>query len=368
MEKSEEIKKLSDLYYENFYNLNRLIKESKNQGIELTNKKIKEWYESQLSNQIYKQKPKKEIIYHPITMYKVGGLQIDLLDIHQFARENNGFKWIFNIVDIFSRYVWSFPLKDKKPRSVEPNLKMVFDEIREYYPKQKIYLESDDGNEYKGIVDILCKKYEVTRFIKDPNNKRMTSIVERYHQTLLNKFKKLFIARKSKKWIDKLTFFTNQHNKQLNNAVNRKPISIFKNKEFPLEFIDLDKPKIKIPDSIKVGDYVRLINKSKQFEKKTLSEKTSRVLYTINKIIGGDKYELMNDDKKNILAKKYQKIDFIKVSKPNENIEPLKKTKNIKIILSRQNIKQGHEVQEITDKGDVIFKTRLIPKNKKRNI
>ena len=37
----------------------------------------------------------------------------DLLDIHQYARQNKGYKFILVVLDIFSRYAWARPLKDK---------------------------------------------------------------------------------------------------------------------------------------------------------------------------------------------------------------------------------------------------------------
>ena len=37
----------------------------------------------------------------------------DLLDIHQFARQNKGYKFILVVLDVFSRYAWTRPLKTR---------------------------------------------------------------------------------------------------------------------------------------------------------------------------------------------------------------------------------------------------------------
>ena len=37
----------------------------------------------------------------------------DLLDIHQYARQNKGYKFILVVLDIFSRFAWVRPLKNK---------------------------------------------------------------------------------------------------------------------------------------------------------------------------------------------------------------------------------------------------------------
>ena len=42
----------------------------------------------------------------------------DLLDIHQYARQNKGYKFILVVLDIFSRYAWARPLKNKSGKEV----------------------------------------------------------------------------------------------------------------------------------------------------------------------------------------------------------------------------------------------------------
>ena len=38
---------------------------------------------------------------------------MDFLDIHQFARQNMNLRYILVVLDIFSRFAWARPLKDK---------------------------------------------------------------------------------------------------------------------------------------------------------------------------------------------------------------------------------------------------------------
>jgi hypothetical protein len=39
---------------------------------------------------------------------------IDLMDMTKFANYNNGYNFIFVVIDIFSKYAWLGPLQDKK--------------------------------------------------------------------------------------------------------------------------------------------------------------------------------------------------------------------------------------------------------------
>lgn len=37
----------------------------------------------------------------------------DLLDMKKFSKENKGYMYILNIIDTFSKFVWSVPIKNK---------------------------------------------------------------------------------------------------------------------------------------------------------------------------------------------------------------------------------------------------------------
>jgi hypothetical protein len=53
---------------------------------------------------------------------------VDLMDMTKFAKYNNGYNFILVVIDIFSKYVWLRPLKDKKGESVSKALKDVLAE------------------------------------------------------------------------------------------------------------------------------------------------------------------------------------------------------------------------------------------------
>jgi hypothetical protein len=55
---------------------------------------------------------------------------VDLMDMTKFAKYNNGYNFILVVIDIFSKYVWLRPLKDKKRESMSKALKDVLAEGR----------------------------------------------------------------------------------------------------------------------------------------------------------------------------------------------------------------------------------------------
>ena len=44
----------------------------------------------------------------------------DLVDMTQYSKINKGYKYIFTNIDIFSKYVYTFPLKSKKIQDIKP--------------------------------------------------------------------------------------------------------------------------------------------------------------------------------------------------------------------------------------------------------
>lgn len=61
----------------------------------------------------------------------VGGVSTaDLVDMSPFSRDNKGFKFIFSIIDVFSKYGWLVSLKNKKMFTVRDAFQAVFKSSR----------------------------------------------------------------------------------------------------------------------------------------------------------------------------------------------------------------------------------------------
>src|SRR6218665_365975 len=50
----------------------------------------------------------------------------DLIDMQSFAEYNDGFKYLLSVVDIFCKYGWIVPLKDKSGKSVSQAFEKIF--------------------------------------------------------------------------------------------------------------------------------------------------------------------------------------------------------------------------------------------------
>ena len=106
---------LEEIFYNpktGYINVQALYEKSKEANLPLKYLDVKQWYNSQSINQIYK-RPVKVKTYNKIISHynQPGELQGDLMIMDKFPHQNSGYKYIFNVIDIYSRYAWSFPLE-----------------------------------------------------------------------------------------------------------------------------------------------------------------------------------------------------------------------------------------------------------------
>ena len=69
----------------------------------------------------------------------------DLIDMQALSKDNNGIKYLLTVIDIFSKFVWIFPLKRKTGQEVANAFPSVLkerrpsktwvDRVREFYNK-----------------------------------------------------------------------------------------------------------------------------------------------------------------------------------------------------------------------------------------
>ena len=109
----DEIDKLRSLYYDpkvGLTGLTKLYMLAKKNDIKLTHKQIKDWYDNEAVNQIYRNKTKVQHYKIECRTHEPGCIQVDLKDVSKFARKNKGYHFLLNMIDVYSRYAWVFPI------------------------------------------------------------------------------------------------------------------------------------------------------------------------------------------------------------------------------------------------------------------
>ena len=53
---------------------------------------------------------------------------VDLADMQSLRKYNKGFKYLLSVIDLFSKYAWVIPIKDKKGTSIVNSFKKIISE------------------------------------------------------------------------------------------------------------------------------------------------------------------------------------------------------------------------------------------------
>ena len=183
------------------------------------------------------------------------------------------------IIDIFSKYGWSVPLKTKTGEEVAKAFKIIFKENK---PKK---LWVDKGKEfYNTIVEDLLKENNIKMY--STHNDEKCSVVERWNRTIKTQLFRYFSANGTEKYTDILQPLIAKYNSTKHRSIGMTPTDARKPANYQQVFKNLYFKKVKsrnIQAKYKVGDKVR-ISKWKGTFKKGYTINWSDKIYTITQI------------------------------------------------------------------------------------
>jgi len=186
----------------------------------------------------------------------------DLAQLDQYAQENRDYKYILVVIDCFSKYLWTRPLKSKSAVDVAKAMENIFRSSNRI-PKKVI---SDNGREYYNAqFQAVMKKYGIHHYSTFSPLK--ASIAERVIRTLKEKLFRLFTLNGNHEWIGLLERVTDDYNSTKHRTIGMEPKKVVKSNEKML--LDTVYGHIKIVDKqkFKVGDIVRISKYKHVFEK-----------------------------------------------------------------------------------------------------
>lgn len=166
-------------------------------------------------------------IHRPVTSRFVHGRhQIDLVDFSKFKVHYQGrqYRYIMSLMDVFSRYTWLWALDNKSSKSVTECLSPLYEENG--YP---VNLQSDNGKEFCGKLNIFCHKHSIKRSRSRPYNPKAQGKIERMHRTLKKMYQyDLLKSKKGVNWVRMLPSYARIINTRPKRALGwHTPYEIF---------------------------------------------------------------------------------------------------------------------------------------------
>ena len=231
----------------------------------------------------------------------------DLILIPKYAKQNNGFKYILTILDVFSKFAWIAVTKKKDKKTITNAFENILKKGRIH---QKLW--SDGGGEYDNhyFRDML-KRYNIEPYRTESNLKAI--MAERFNQSLMNKIAKMFTERGNHRYIDDIENIVDEYNNTYHSSIKMTPVDGSKKENEGIVYYNLynkrrrQMMKQNIKPKFKVGDIVRIYKFKKLFEK-GYDPKWSNELFVIYK----DNGTIPNTYKVKSIEKKNDRYEYIR--------------------------------------------------------
>ena len=204
----------------------------------------------------------------------------DIVEMQKFSRWNAGYRYLLMVLDVYSKYGWIIPLRDKKGETVAEALKTILKEGRK--PE---YLWTDKGKEYYNKhVKKLLDKNKITLYSTE--NEEKSSVCERWNRTIKTKMWKQFTVQGNTQYLEMLPKLVKQYNNTKHSSTKMTPTEASKKKNEGVVYFNLygdmetsrQKPKFKVGDKVRISKYKRPV-----FDKGYTANWTEEV-FTVDKI------------------------------------------------------------------------------------
>ena len=178
----------------------------------------------------------------------------DLADMKALSRENEGINFLLLVIDIFNKYGWIKPLKNKEGETVAKALKDIFKESG----RRPAKLWTDKGREFfnrdvKDLVELYATE-----------NEEKSSIVERWIRTMKEKIWKYFTDNNTYTYIDVLPDLVEDYNNTVHSSTKLTPVEASKEENELKVWRNLYPNRYKtsrLNPKFSVGDEVRITKK-----------------------------------------------------------------------------------------------------------
>lgn len=147
--------------------------------------------------------------YNPYYVYsRREQAQADLIDVRELAPHNDGVKYLLLIINLFSRRVWMYPLKNKSAVATRNALQIWINSLG---GGQFQIFATDSGTEFRNVhVRNLLRQHNIAQQFKSGTSK--ASFAERANKSLQVLLYKYLTNSQSFRYIDKLAAIVNTYN------------------------------------------------------------------------------------------------------------------------------------------------------------
>ena len=197
-----------------------------------------------------------------------------------YGPENNrGHRYVLVIIDNFSKFGWTKPLKNKNAQTIKNSLESILISSK----RKPNLLEGDrDRGFYNSIFQDFLNKNNIKLYSR--NSSYGAVFAKRFNRIIRDLLKRPVFEKRDGNWIDILPTITKQYNNRIHSSTKLTPIqaSLKKNEGYVYKNL-LDK-RIKIRPKFQLNELVRVADLKKTFSKGDTTN-WSYKLYKITELI-----------------------------------------------------------------------------------
>jgi hypothetical protein len=243
--------------------------------------KIKKWLEEQRTYSLHKPKRKR----FPRNFYDVDNIgdlwQADLICWESLESFNDGFKYILSVIDVFSKYAYTIPMKSKNALEVI----RAFDKIFETGVRPPLRLQTDKGREFNNNKFIRYMKNHKVQYDVVQDDQHKACVAERFIRTITGLIYKYLTSVNSLRYIDVLDNLTFSYNNRKHSSIGIAPVNVNdSNILFVWENLNKNRRKLVPKAKYKTGDHVR-VSKNKHIFSKGFTPNFSEEIFLIKQVI-----------------------------------------------------------------------------------
>ena len=239
--------------------------------------KVKDWLKEQNAYTLHKTVKRK----FPRRKVIVGGIdhqwQCDLVDVARFKNKNT--KFLLTVIDVFSKYAWVVPVKDKTNKTMIE----AFSHILRTSQRKPFKLQSDHGTEFKGkpFQEFLSKHH--IEWFATKNMDTKATIVERFNRSLMGRLARYMTHKGTNLFTPVLQTFVASYNNKVHSSTGFAPSKVdkFNSEEVWQNLYEKEKgTKSSLKEvAIPLHTPVRLVKEKKTFRKSYKQGWTDEVFY-----------------------------------------------------------------------------------------
>ena len=300
-------------------------------------KDIKRWLQSVETYTVHKDVRRKFPRSRVITNGIKDLYDMDLVHMADLKKYNDGYAYIFLIIDVFSRFAYAYPLRSKKPEEVIAALKKLFKAGN--IPTNA---RSDFGGEFVSNKTRQFLKEHNVNFYTTRNYDVKANFVERLAKTIKKRLSKYMYSKQTNKWVEALPKIIQGYNNSVHSSIKIAPSAVNESNEAALwkqQYLPPQDGKQKTkrlkPYKFQIGDVVRVAYNKTRFQK-YYQQTWSDQLYIISKRFRRDGipvYKILNYDGKTEVQGTFYTEELQKTSVTSDSlykIERIIKKKTVK--------------------------------------